>query len=179
MEISGIARGLVAVDALVKRATVRVVLANTVTPGKFLILLDGSVAEVEESLLSAEAIAGDLLVDRLFLPHVHQQLEPAIFGESGPTDDLSIGIVECATACSGIRAADAALKMAQTRLLVIHLSAGIGGKCYFALSGDLYDVEASVEAAVNVAGDGRLLGSEIIANPHPEFLAALGIGQGG
>ena len=57
----------------------------------------------------------------------------------------------------------------------MHLSAGIGGKCWFAFAGDLFDVEASVLAAGAAATPIHLLGTEIIANPHSEFLAAMGI----
>jgi microcompartment protein CcmL/EutN len=175
IEVQSIARGLVAVDALVKKAASRVVLANPVSPGKFLILLDGTVAEVEESLLEAERIAGDQKVDRLFLPYAHRQLEPAVFGVFPPRADASVGIVECDTSCAGLRAADAALKAADVGMMVLHLSAGIGGKCWFAFAGDLYDVQASVQAASDAATPNHLLATEIIANPHVEFLAALGV----
>ncbi len=176
LEVSGIPRGLVCVDVLVKRAASRVVLANPVSPGKFLILIDGAVAEVEESLLEAERIAGDQTIDRFFLPFAHEQLERGLFGATTPCGDGSLGIIECATTCAGIRSCDAALKAAQVALQVIHLSAGIGGKCWYAFAGELYDVQASVQAAADIlSGDGKLLGTEIIAAPHPEFLDALGL----
>lgn len=175
LEVHGIARGFVCLDALVKKAKSRICLAATVTPGKFLILLDGSVAEVEESLLEAERIAGDKLIDRFLLPYAHRDLEKSVFGPMHDPGAGAMGIIECTTSCSGIRAADAALKAAEVSLNVIHLSAGIGGKCYFAFSGDLYDVEASVQAAAEFAGQDRLLGTEVIPNPHPEFVASLGM----
>lgn len=176
IEVSGIPRGLVCVDAFVKKAEVRVVLATPVSPGKFLILLDGGVAEVEESLAEAEAKAGDLLIDRFLLPFAHPQLEPAVFGVVPPRPSGAMGLVETATACSGLRSADAALKAAKVTLAVLHLSVGIGGKCWYAFMGELYDVEASVQAAVDVlAGSDRLLSTEVIARPHEEFLAALGL----
>ena len=175
VEVQSIARGLVAVDALVKKAASRVVLANPVSPGKFLILMDGTVAEVEESLLEAERIAGDQAMDRLFLPYAHRQLEPAVFGHLPPRPAASVGLVETDTACAGLRAADAALKVAEVVLCVLHLSAGIGGKCWFALAGDLEDVQAAVKAAADAAGPGHLLATETIPNPHDEFLGALGL----
>ena len=175
LEIHGLARGFVCLDALVKKARSRICMAATVTPGKFLILIDGSVAEVEESLLEAERIAGDKLIDRFFLPFAHEQLERGAFGPMADPGSEALGIVECSTTCAGIRSADAALKAALVTLNVIHLSAGIGGKCYYAFSGDLYDVEASVQAAAESIGQDRLLGTEVIPNPHPEFIAALGI----
>jgi microcompartment protein CcmL/EutN len=175
-EVQGIARGLVTVDALVKKAASRVVLARPVSPGKFLVLIDGRVAEVEESLLEAEAIAADQKIDRFFLPFAHAQLEPAVFGRFPPRgDELSVGIVETATTCSGLRSADAALKAADVSLLVVHLSVGIGGKCWYAFAGELWEVQASVVAASEALGATHLLGTEIIARPHPEFIAALGL----
>jgi microcompartment protein CcmL/EutN len=175
IEVLGIPRGLVAVDALVKKAASRVVLASPVSPGKFLILLDGSVAEVEESLLEAERIAGDQLVDRFMLPFAHAQLEPAVFGTLAQRPDGALGIVETATVSSGMRSADAALKAAPVTLAVIHLSVGIGGKCWYAFFGDLFDVQASVAAASDALASGGLLGTEVIPRPHAEFIEALGI----
>jgi microcompartment protein CcmL/EutN len=176
LEVSGIPRGLVCVDALVKKDASRVVLANPVSPGKFLILIDGTLAEVEESLLEAERIAGDQTIDRFLLPYAHEQLERGVFGTVSVCGDGSMGLVECATTCAGLRSCDAALKAAPVALQVIHLSAGIGGKCWYAFAGELFDVQASVQAAADVLDrDGRLLGTEVIAAPHPEFLDALGL----
>lgn len=176
IEVSSIPRGMVCLDALVKRAEVRVILATAVTPGKFLVLFDGGVAEVEESLLRAEEVAGSQLIDRFFLPNAHPQLEPAVFGVLPSRPEGAVGIIETATACSGLSSADAALKAAQVVLAVLHLSVGIGGKCYYAFVGELYDVEASVKAACDaLEGSERLLSSEIIARPHPDFFSGLGI----
>lgn len=175
LEIQGIARGFVCLDALVKKAKSRICLAATVTPGKFLILMDGGVAEVEESLLEAERIADDKRIDSFLLPFAHPSLERGVFGPMTDPGADAMGIVECSTTCAGIKSADAALKAAEVRLNVIHLSAGIGGKCYYAFSGDLHDVEASIVAAADSVVPDRLLGTEIIPNPHPEFIASLGI----
>jgi len=175
LEVQSIPRGLVAVDALVKKAASRVVLARPVSPGRMLILLDGSVAEVEESLEEAWRVVGDQGVDRLFLPFAHPLLEPAVFGTFPPMPDASMGLVETDTACAGVRSCDAALKAAEVVPVVLHLSVGIGGKCWYALGGDLHEVQAAVTAAREAGGEAHLLSSEVIANPHPEFLQALGL----
>lgn len=176
LEVSSIPRGFVCLDALVKKACCRVLLATPITPGKFLILFDGGVAEVEESFEEAVRVAGDQLIDRFLLPFAHEQIEPAVFGVFQGRAEGALGLVETSTACSGIRSCDAALKAAPVNLAVLHLSAGIGGKCYYAFFGELYDVEASVEAATrSLEGTQRLLSTEIIPRPHPEFLEAIGI----
>ena len=53
LELDGVATGLRALDTLVKRAPVDVLEANLVEPGKYLILLAGGVAEVEECVSEA------------------------------------------------------------------------------------------------------------------------------
>jgi len=175
LEVQSIPRGLVAVDALVKKAASRVVMARPVSPGRMLILIDGSVAEVEESLEEAWRVAGDLGVDRLFLPYAHALLEPAVFGTLPSMPDGSMGLVETDTACAGIRACDAAMKAAEVVPVALHLSVGIGGKCWYALGGDLHEVQAAVAASREAAGEAHLLSTEVIPNPHPEFLQALGL----
>ena len=47
--VASIAAGILAGDAMVKRATLDVVHAGTVHPGRFLVLVGGSVGEVEEA----------------------------------------------------------------------------------------------------------------------------------
>ena len=57
LEITGIARGMVVCDTLVKRAAVDLLRSHPVDPGKYLILFAGDVAEVEEALDAAEEVA--------------------------------------------------------------------------------------------------------------------------
>ena len=74
VELESVARGLRAVDALVKRAPVTLHEANLVEPGKFLILFSGGVGEVEESFAAACEVADDRLVEKMLLPVVHPGL---------------------------------------------------------------------------------------------------------
>ena len=68
LELDAVASGLRALDALVKRAPVRVLEANLVEPGRFLILLCGGVAEVEEARAAGVEAAGGALLHQLLLP---------------------------------------------------------------------------------------------------------------
>lgn len=177
VEVSAIPRGFVASDAIVKKAKARLLLGTPVTPGKFLILIDGEVADVEEALQAGKEASGEAVIDFFMLPYAHPQLEPAVFGICPPRpQEPSLGLIETSTSCSGLLSADAALKAAPVSLAVMHLSVGIGGKCYYVLWGDLCDVEAAVEAAESVLeGTSRLLSKEIIPRPHEDFLRGLGL----
>ena len=173
VEISSIARGYVTVDALVKRAESRVIIGAAVTPGKFVLAFDGPVAEVEESMDAALEAAGDFLLDRVFLPGPHDQVIPGLFGNYPETSVDAIGIVEYSTVASAITGLDKALKDGEVDLLVMRLASGIDGKGYFAITGELYFVEASVEHAINVVERSRVINHEIIARPHPDFIQYL------
>ena len=59
LEFNSIAAGILSADAMVKRATLDVIHAGTVQPGRFLILVGGAVAEVEEALKAGQETAPD------------------------------------------------------------------------------------------------------------------------
>ncbi len=173
LEVASLARGVVVADVVAKRAPVQLLFCEPVSPGKYLILFAGGVAEVDESQQAGAHAAADTLVDRLFLPQAHEQLLPAIrAGSRGFTHERSeetAGIVELHSVSSALRCADAACKAAEVRLQLLHLARGIGGKAWFILRGELESVEAAVLAATQAAGDGLLAGAEVIARPHGDL----------
>ena len=169
LELESIARGVVVVDALVKKARVRVFLAEAVTPGKYLIVFSGEVAEVEESMRAGELAGGALVIDRLLLPQLAMGVRLALSGkaEARRAGD-AVGIVETHTVASAVLAADTAVKRAQVRLTQLHLAKGIGGKGWFTLAGDQHDVEAALDGAWAAIQPQLLVATEIIQRPHAE-----------
>ena len=59
VELSSIARGHRVADAMLKRAPVRLMRADAISPGKFLVLVEGDVAAVDESFRVGTDVAGD------------------------------------------------------------------------------------------------------------------------
>ncbi|GMV43560.1 MAG: hypothetical protein AMXMBFR64_52760 [Myxococcales bacterium] len=176
IEVGSIARGMIVVDAMVKKAPVRVVEAHPTSPGKWVVVVSGGVAEVEEAMAEGLAVAGDARIDHLFLPQVHDQVPTAMAGGRlvGTPDQGAIGIVETHTVASAVLGADAACKAALVHIVQMRLGQGLGGKAFFVLTGELYDVEAAAEAAEGVIGR-MLLAREIVPRPHPDFLAIYGL----
>ena len=174
LEMDSVAGGLSALDTLVKRASVNVLEANLVEPGKFLILFDGGVAEVGEChAVVAERYGGQLLSD-MVLPMVHSLLVAGLRGEESLKSPDTIGVVEGTDVATTLRAADRALKDADIGLCGIRVANGLAGRAYFVVSGIQHDVEAGVAAAVSILNDaGRLHRSEVIARPHAEMVAWL------
>ncbi len=174
VELSSIARGHRVADAMLKRAPVELWRAEWFSNGKYLVLVEGGVAAVEEAFAAGVAEGGDRIVDRLFLPQAHAALWPLLGGEMrGPAAIDSLGVVETATVAAAVLAGDAALKAAAVRLIELQLGRGIGGKAFFTLTGALGEVEAAVEAALAILDASALVATEIIAAPHADLGAKL------
>jgi microcompartment protein CcmL/EutN len=167
LELGSIAKGIVTLDALTKRARVSILLSEAVSPGKFLLLFAGEVADVGEAFEAGRASAGGALLDTLHLPNAHDALLPLIRGERTPLgSDTALSIQEFASVGAALRALDRALKETPCRGHKLHIARGIGGKAYFVLGGELHDVEAADAAAGAVA---ERLSSEIIARLSPDI----------
>ena len=174
LELDSVARGYRLLDAMVKQSPVEILEANLVEPGKFLILLAGGVAEVEEAWTRALAVGDDAILDKLLLPQVHEALLPALRGEQVQDYPDTIGVVEGKTIAGTLAACDRALKDADVRLTGLRITPGLGGRGYFVVQGLQHDVEASLDAArARLETSGALHRIEIIPRPHLEFLAVL------
>jgi len=174
VELASIARGHRVADAMLKRAPVRLMRAEPVSPGKFLVLVEGDVAAVDESFRVGTDVAADRTVDKLFLPQPHAALWPALAGGANATEGVeSLGVVETTTVAATILGADAAAKAARVRITEMQLARGIGGKAFFTVTGPLAEVEAAVEAAIGALDAARVHTTEIIPAPHADFVAKL------
>jgi microcompartment protein CcmL/EutN len=145
LEFTSIAVGVQAGDAMVKRATLDVVHAGTVQPGRFLVLVGGAVAEVEEALKAGKESGADALHDHIFLPGVHPDVVRALAGGRAVQEADALGIVETRTVPAAIHAADKGIKGAQVNLLEIRLADGLDGKGLVFFTGIVSDVEAALE----------------------------------
>jgi microcompartment protein CcmL/EutN len=178
LEISTIARGIVAADAGLKRAPAVLLHSRAVSGGKHLVMFEGGVAEVEEALASARAIAGELVLDRVELPAADDQVWPMLGAPLAPPDwsgddaAEAVAIIETRTVCAAIAAADAACKVALVAVRDTRFAVDLAGKAYFTLTGTLDAIEAAAIAA-RAAADDRIVGLEVIARPAPDLRGKL------
>jgi len=173
LELSSIAAGYEAEDAMLKAADVRILIGRTICSGKFIIVIGGSVSAVEAALEAGKAKAGGFLIEDLNIANVDPQVFAALAGtvDASASGYRSLGIVETFAATPIIEAADAAAKAADIVLLRVHVSMAIGGKGYFIALGDTAAIQAAVDAAVNVIqSTGLLVNRVIIPAATPEVL---------
>ncbi len=170
IETVSIAIGISVTDEMAKTADVEILESTAICPGKYMVLIAGDVSSVESSLKRGVETGGAVVVDTLFIPHVHPQIFPAILGATEVENLRALGVVETFTVASSILAADAAAKAAGVTLLEIRLAKGLGGKGFFTMTGEVFEVEAAMDAALEVAKKGgNLVRSVVIPRPHEKL----------
>ncbi|MCJ7513639.1 MAG: BMC domain-containing protein [Anaerolineales bacterium] len=168
VEFASIAVGMQAADAMVKRAPIDTIRAGTVHNGKYLVLIGGQVADVEESLAAGREAGGADVLDFVLLPQVHPEVVERIGGARSPAETDALGIVETSTVAAAIHAADAGIKGAQVSLVEVRLADGLGGKGIVLFSGFVADVEAAVRLGTSVLERPDLLVRQVvIPQLHP------------
>lgn len=170
IEFGSIAAGIQAADAMVKRAPIDVIQAGTVQPGKYLVLVGGLTADVEESLAAGREVGRDAILDIVFLPQVHPAVVAALRGGRSPEASDALGVLETTSVAAAIRAADAGVKGAQVELVEVRLADGLGGKGIVLYSGLVADVEIAVALGVeSLESPDQLLRQVVIPQLHEEM----------
>jgi microcompartment protein CcmL/EutN len=168
IDFDSIAVGIEAADAMVKRAQIDVIRAGTVQRGRYLVLIGGTVADVQESLAAGREVGSDSVLDHVFLPNVHPEVVGAIGGGRVPEMTDALGVVETMTVAAVIHAADAGIKGADVRLVEVRMADGLGGKGIVLYSGLVADVEAAVEIGVSALERPEVLVRQVvIPQLHP------------
>mgnify|MGYP006285720123 CR=1 FL=1 len=171
VETRSIARGMEAADAMAKSAEVRLIMAAATCPGKYLIIVCGSVAAVRAAVDVGVETVGDAYADQTLIPSVHPEVIPAISAMSRVEEIKALGVVETFTMASAIMAADQAVKTAAVHLIEIRLGRGLAGKAFVVLTGEVAAVRQAVKAGVNVLQEeAMLLATTVIPSPHPELI---------
>jgi microcompartment protein CcmL/EutN len=169
LEFGSVAAGIVAGDAMVKRAPLSGIWAGTVQPGHYLVMVSGDTASVVESIDAGLQASGEALLDRVFLPDVHPDVVAAVRGATVAGAIEALGIVETTFVASTIEAADAGVKGATVAIVELRVADGLGGRGYVLFGGAVPDVEAAVEIGSGRVPTGHLIRATVIASLHPEM----------
>ena len=169
LEFDSVAAGIAAADAMVKRAPIGDLVTGSVQPGRYLVLIAGDVASVEESMEAGRETSAESLIAEIVLHDVHQGVAAALRGERIPGPVEALGVIETGSVAPLLAAADAGLKGAAVDLLEINLADGLGGKAYLLFGGTVSDVEAAVSIGTSRVDVSELVGAVVIPQLHDEL----------
>ena len=174
VEYKTVSAGVVAADMMVKTAEVSIVEAQTVCPGKYIIIISGDLSAVDAAVNNAKVQHGNQLISSFVLGNPHESIFPAIYGATKIEDVAALGVLETYDAASMIVAADQAAKTAIVDLIELRLARGMCGKSYMFLTGEVAAVEAAIERAKQTVGkEGMYLDSSVIARPDKQIRDAI------
>ena len=171
IELTSIAAGYQAADAMLKASNVDLLLSRSICSGKYMVMVRGDVAAVEASVAAGMSGCRFAVIDSFVIPNLHEAVFPAIAGSSQVEELNALGIVESFSVAALIEGADAAVKAANVQLIEIRLAMALGGKAFVTMTGDVAAVQASVDAAAQVVGQkGMLVNKVVIPHPRGELL---------
>ncbi len=174
VELNSIAMGMHTADEMVKAAEVDLIVARPTCPGRYLVMVAGDTGSVKSSVETGREIGGEMIIDWFLLPNVHAAVIPALNGTTPMASIDALGVIETCTTASCILAADAAAKAGQVDLLEIRFAAGLAGKSFVTMTGDVGSVKSSVSAGVEGVGDaGPVLSHVVIPSPSDDLKAKL------
>ena len=174
VEYKTVSAGVVAADAMVKTADISIIEAQTVCPGKYIVIITGDLSAVDAAVNRARAQHEEQLISSFILGNPHESIFPAIYGAAQIEEVSALGILETYDAATMIVAADEAAKTAVVDLIELRLARGMCGKSYMFLSGEIAAVEAAIARAKNtVAKEGMYLDSSVIAHPDEQIRKAI------
>jgi len=170
LELNSIGVGYSAADEMLKAGSVELLEARSTCPGRFLIIVSGDTGSVQSSVEVGRKVGGEMVIDWFVLPNLHQSVVPALNGTVDITEINALGIIETYSAASCIIAADAAAKAGYITLIEIRIAAGLGGKAFLTMTGDVGSVTNSVSAGVAGVGEsGPVVSSVVIPSPSAEL----------
>jgi microcompartment protein CcmL/EutN len=172
IEVNSVSVGMYAADEMTKAAEVSLALARPTCPGRYLALVAGDTAAVQRAVEKGREICGAMLVDSFVIPSVHEEVIPALTGGSVGAAIGAVGVIETYTTASCILAADAAAKSGAVHLLEIRFAAGLAGKSFVVMTGDVASVQSSVRAGLEGVGDSGPVHSHIVIPSPGEGLRA-------
>lgn len=155
LEFDTIGSGILASDLMVKRSPIALLRCGTIHPGRFLILIGGSVSSTEEAF----AVGAELgetertLTGSVFLGDIHPTLHDAILGTRQKLDGDALLVIETRSSPALLAAVDAAIKSTPVVVAEVRLGDDLGGRALALMSGSLTNAETALGICTERAGD--------------------------
>ena len=170
LELKSIPVGVEACDDALKASGVRLISAHSSCPGKYEILLTGSISDVQTAVDHVKMKFGPYVLDSTVMGRIDPTVVTALLGAQPEAPHGALGCLETYSAASIILAADAAVKADKVDIVDLRLSRGMGGKGVLMVTGEVGDVTAAIEAAGDYAiRQGLFSSKSIMAAPHEDL----------
>jgi len=174
IELNSIARGVEVTDSLLKSADVKLLRANTICPGKYIVIVKGNVGAVKSAIETGLEVGKENVIESKVIARLSPMVINAINATTEIKNIKSLGVLEFFDVASALYAADAAIKAADIEIIEIRMGYAIGGKSFITLTGDLSAVDSAIEVGSRVGSENCMLVNKVlIPSPSKELLESL------
>ena len=174
VEFVTVSAGVQGADLMLKTSAVSIMEAQTVCPGKYIVIIDGRLGAVNEAVEAARRRFEPSIIDSFVLGNPHESVFKALNNPGDTRERRALGTLETFSAAAIFVAADAAAKAAHVELFELRVARGMCGKSYLFLTGEIAAVDAAIERAKKIAGESDMyLDSAVIANPDGALWEAI------
>lgn len=174
LELKSIPIGMETADEMLKAASVELLLATPICPGKYIIIVSGNVGAVKSSVKAGIGMADTFLVGHHIINNVHESIPAAISGTAEVTNVSAIGIIETISALTAVTAGDIAAKASNVRLIEIRIARGLGGKGFLIFTGEISAVKSAVNSCLNELKEtGEITSHSVISSPHKDLIKSI------
>lgn len=176
IELNSIAAGIFTCDLMVKYSPVSLLRSGTVHNGKYIIMIGGTVASVEEAYNKGISTGGSNILDKVILPDIHPSVYDSLMGQRRPCKLESLAVLETSSVPAVVMSADFAIKGADVEIVEIRLADNIGGRGMVIFSGKLEEVETAIKIGKEILPDQNMfVNSSIIANLNDDLAKQIDI----
>jgi PduT-like ethanolamine utilization protein len=169
VELRSISKGYETADGMLKTSSVQIHHLKPICPGKFLIIISGDTADVQEAMDFAKAEAKDFRISDFVLHGVHPEIVEGLKKRYSPQPVDAIGILETSTVSSGVFALNNALKQSDIHVKRMNLGMAIGGKFLVVFTGNVSDVEQGMKVILSSIDEKRIVHYSVIRSPVEEI----------
>ena len=94
VEYKTVSTGIQAADLMLKTADVEIIEAQTVCPGKYIVIISGDLSAVTASVEASKTQYGQQLIDYFVLGNPHESIFSAIYGAAKVENVKALGVLE-------------------------------------------------------------------------------------
>lgn len=170
-EFKSISRGIMVTDSMIKAASINIIQASTLCPGKYVAIVEGEISALSSAESIAEEQGGRHLFSSAIVSGINHKVIKAIGGELRSTGSGAIAIIEGPNMADLISSSDIALNSAQVDFIEYRLARGCGVNSFYIMTGTFSALSEAVEnASAYLEERGSLLAYRIIPGPDRQVM---------
>ena len=174
IETSSISKGMEILDTILKRTKIGLITGRPICPGKYLIIIEGTVQTIDFALEVSRAIGEKAILYSDAVNNLNEQVFYALKEKKKPENVEALGIIETRTAIASIVLADVICDSSNVELITLKLANGMGGKGLLIFAGNVSSVKNAIQSAkYHDVQYKKIIESVLLSNPDNRLIDSI------